>query len=39
MKAREVMKDVSLMHGYGDGKHGGYVNESKFLWSISFVQG
>ena len=32
----EVMKDVSLMHGYENGKHEGYENERKFLWCIFF---
>ena len=30
------MGDVSLMHGYENGKHEGYENERKFLWCISF---
>ena len=30
------MKDVSLMHGYENGKHEGYENERKFLWCIFF---
>jgi len=30
----EVMKDVSLMHGYENGKHEGYGNERKFLWCV-----
>ena len=25
------MKDASLMHGYENGKHGGYGNERKFF--------
>jgi len=28
------MKDVSLMHGYENGKHEGYGNERKFLWCV-----
>ena len=27
----EVMKDVSLMHEYENGKHEGYGNERKFF--------
>ena len=31
----EVMKGVSLMHGYENGKHQGYGNERKFfLWCV-----
>ena len=30
-ESTEAMKDVSLMHGYENGKHGGYGNERKFL--------
>ena len=29
--------DVSLMHGYENGKHEGYGNERKFLLCVSFV--
>jgi len=33
-----VVKDVSLMHGYENGKHEGYGNERKsFLWCVSLV--
>ena len=31
----EVMKGVSLMHGYENGKHQGYGNERNFfLWCV-----
>ena len=30
------MKDVSLMHGYENGKHEGYGNERKFLRCVFF---
>jgi len=30
------MKDVSLMHGYEDGKHEGYGNERKCFVVCSF---
>ena len=33
------MKDVSLMHGYENGKHGGYGNERKLLSCVFFCSG
>jgi len=38
-ESTEVVKDISLMHGYENGKHWhqGYGNERKFLWCVSFV--